>query len=100
VTGDDVLRGKPAPDPYLLAAHRLDVLTGQCLAVEDSGSGIHSAHAAGMTVLAIPNTTTALDLDVLTLANHHATDARIATKTVLSLLGAHHNHAAEANTPG
>jgi HAD superfamily hydrolase (TIGR01509 family) len=89
VTGDDVTNGKPAPDPYLLAAHHLSLTPARCLAVEDSGSGIRSAHAAGMTVLAIPNTTTALDLDVLKLADHHATDAHIAAKTLPSLVGLH-----------
>lgn len=87
VTGDDVAHGKPAPDPYLLAAHQLGVLPARCLAVEDSGSGIRSAHAAGMTVLAIPNATTALDDDVLSLADHHAADAHIAAKTLTSLVG-------------
>ncbi|MEA5366800.1 HAD-IA family hydrolase [Amycolatopsis sp., V23-08] len=85
VTGDDVARGKPAPDPYLLAARRLGVAPGRCLAVEDSGSGIRSAHAAGMTVLAIPNPATARDHEVLRLATHHAADALIATKTLTSL---------------
>lgn len=87
VTGDDVTHGKPAPDPYLLAAHRLGVPPERCLAVEDSGSGIRSAHAAGMTVLAIPNAATARDHDVLALAAHHAGDARIATKALPSLVG-------------
>lgn len=87
VSGDDVTNGKPAPDPYLLAAFRLGVHARQCVAIEDSGSGIRSAHAAGMTVLAVPNPTTALDLDVLALAAHQATDAHIAAKTLLTLLG-------------
>ncbi|WP_290061787.1 HAD family hydrolase [Amycolatopsis solani] len=85
VAGEDVVRGKPAPDPYLLAAHRLGVAPARCLAVEDSASGIRSAHAAGMTVLAIPNATTAADFAVLELAHHHATDARIAAKTLRTL---------------
>ncbi|MFG1643963.1 HAD family hydrolase [Amycolatopsis sp. NPDC049252] len=85
VTGDDVTRGKPAPDPYLLAARRLGVAPDRCLAVEDSGSGIRSAHAAGMTVLAIPNPATARDHEVLGLATHHAADALIAAKTLTSL---------------
>lgn len=88
VTGDDVVHGKPAPNPYLLAARRLGVPPAQCLAVEDSASAIRSAHAAGMTVLAIPNPTTALDLDVLALAAHEAADAHIAAKTVTAVLSA------------
>jgi beta-phosphoglucomutase-like phosphatase (HAD superfamily) len=80
VTGDDVVHGKPAPDPYLLAAQRLGVAPARCLAVEDSASGIRSAHTAGMTVLAIPNATTALDFHTLRLATHQAADAHIAAK--------------------
>lgn len=88
VTGDDVVHGKPAPDPYLLAARRLGVAPEQCLAVEDSASGIRSAFTAGMTVLAIPNATTALDFPTLKLATHHAADAHIAAKTVATLVRA------------
>jgi HAD superfamily hydrolase (TIGR01509 family) len=84
VTGDDVTRGKPAPDPYLLAARRLGVAPARCVAVEDSASGIRSAHAAGMTVLAVPNATTVLDFAALALAEHQAADAHIATKTLLA----------------
>ena len=87
VTGDDVTQGKPAPDPYLLAARRLGLPPALCLAVEDSGSGIRSAHTAEMTVLAIPNATTALDFGVLTLATHIAADADIATKALPTLVG-------------
>jgi beta-phosphoglucomutase-like phosphatase (HAD superfamily) len=50
-----VPRGKPAPDVYLEAAQRLGVAPDGCVAVEDSGPGIRSAHAAGMFVVAIPN---------------------------------------------
>ncbi|MCR6488420.1 HAD family phosphatase [Amycolatopsis sp. OK19-0408] len=80
VTGDDVTHGKPAPDPYLLAARNLGVPPARCLAIEDSGSGIRSAHAAGMTVLAIPNEATASDVEVLKLARYQAADAHIAAK--------------------
>lgn len=51
VTGDDVSEGKPHPEPYLLAAARLDVLPEKCVALEDTASGISSAQAAGMTVI-------------------------------------------------
>lgn len=87
VTGDDVAHGKPAPDPYLLAARRLGLVPARCLAIEDSPSGIRSAHTAGMTVLAIPNSTTDLGHPALSLADHHASDAHIATKTLLTLVG-------------
>ena len=55
VSSEEVSRGKPAPDVYLEAARRLDVEPARCTAVEDSGSGIRAAHAAGMRVLAYPN---------------------------------------------
>lgn len=86
VTGDDVTHGKPAPDPYLLAAQRLGLTPARCLVVEDSSSGIRSAQAAGMTVLVIPNPVTARDFATLGLADHQATDASVAAKIVDELL--------------
>lgn len=47
-------RNKPAPDVYLGTARRLDVLPANCLAFEDSGSGLVSAHTAGMRTVAVP----------------------------------------------
>jgi HAD superfamily hydrolase (TIGR01509 family) len=54
VTGDTVDQGKPHPEPYLTAARQLDVLAGECLAIEDSDTGATSAAAAGCTVLCAP----------------------------------------------
>jgi HAD superfamily hydrolase (TIGR01509 family) len=51
-SADDVARGKPAPDVYLLAANRLGVQPERCLAVEDSEFGAEAARSAGMQVLA------------------------------------------------
>lgn len=56
VSSEEVARGKPAPDVYLEAARRLELSPQRCAAIEDSSNGIRSAHAAGMRVLAIPNT--------------------------------------------
>ncbi len=47
VTGEDVVNSKPHPEPYLLAAARLNLPPAQCVAVEDSPHGIASAKAAG-----------------------------------------------------
>jgi HAD superfamily hydrolase (TIGR01509 family) len=55
VSSEEVERGKPAPDVYVEAARRLGVPPERCTAVEDSHSGIRSAKAAGMRVVAIPN---------------------------------------------
>lgn len=55
VTGDEVARGKPAPDPYLAACDLLDVDPGQCLAIEDSPTGVESAWRAGCRTICIPH---------------------------------------------
>jgi HAD superfamily hydrolase (TIGR01509 family) len=55
VTGDAVLHGKPHPEPYLKAARALGVDPADCLAIEDSNTGVRSAEAAGCTVLVVPN---------------------------------------------
>jgi HAD superfamily hydrolase (TIGR01509 family) len=54
VTGDDVARTKPDPEPYLLAAKLLDADPEQCVALEDSPNGVASATAAGCHVVAVP----------------------------------------------
>jgi HAD superfamily hydrolase (TIGR01509 family) len=87
VAGEDVTVGKPAPDPYLRAAVVLAVPPSTCVAVEDSAAGIRSAHAAGMTVLAVPNAHTALDAEVLSLATHVAVDAYAAAAVLPVLAG-------------
>ena len=55
VCGDDVVRSKPFPDPYLRAAELLDVAPSHCLVIEDSPTGAAAAQAAGMVVLAVPH---------------------------------------------
>ena len=55
VTGDEVARGKPAPDIYLEAARRLNVEPAQCVALEDSEAGILAASGAGMVALLVPD---------------------------------------------
>ncbi|WP_402465926.1 HAD family hydrolase [Isoptericola aurantiacus] len=53
VTGDQVERGKPDPQPYLIAAERLGVATADCVAIEDSPAGITSALASGARTLGV-----------------------------------------------
>ena len=55
VTGDEVNRGKPAPDIFLLAAQRLALSPADCLALEDSEAGALAALAAGMSVILVPD---------------------------------------------
>lgn len=55
VTVAHVTRAKPAPDPYLLTAEKLGVAPARVLAFEDSETGAQAAHAAGMTVVQVPD---------------------------------------------
>ncbi|CAN5747365.1 HAD family hydrolase [soil metagenome] len=77
VTADDVVRGKPAPDPYLAAAEGLGVEPSRCLVVEDAPAGIASARAAGCRVIAVASTHRA---DAL-----RAADVVVATLSDLSI---------------
>jgi sugar-phosphatase len=53
---DDVAMGKPSPDPFLLAAHRLGVDPHRCLVVEDAPAGLTAGRAAGCATLAVGDT--------------------------------------------
>lgn len=55
VTGDEVERPKPFPDPYLLAARLLGADPAECVAIEDSPKGVASALAAGVPTLGVVN---------------------------------------------
>jgi mannitol-1-/sugar-/sorbitol-6-phosphatase len=56
VGADAVARGKPAPDPYLLAAKRLGTAPADCVVLEDAPAGVAAGRAAGMTVWAVATT--------------------------------------------
>ena len=55
LTGDEVQRGKPDPDIYLLTAKKLGMAPEACLVIEDALAGIAAAKAANMRVAAIPD---------------------------------------------
>jgi HAD superfamily hydrolase (TIGR01509 family) len=55
VAHGDYARGKPNPDPYMVAAERLGVAPEHCLALEDSHNGVRSAAAAGMMTVMVPD---------------------------------------------
>lgn len=55
VTSDMVENGKPAPDPYLLAASKLGIEPAYCIGVEDSLNGVRSIYNAGMRAVMIPD---------------------------------------------
>lgn len=62
VTGNDVTRGKPDPQVFLLAAKRLGLPPARCAVFEDAPAGVEAALAAGMTAIAITGTADAEDL--------------------------------------
>ena len=53
VASEDVWRGKPDPEVYLLAARRLGLEPGACLVFEDSVVGVEAARRAGMPVVGV-----------------------------------------------
>ena len=63
ISADDVQRGKPAPDGYLLAAEQLGVPPAECIVIEDTPPGIAAGRAAGATVLAVATTFPIAELD-------------------------------------
>jgi HAD superfamily hydrolase (TIGR01509 family) len=65
VRGDEVGRGKPAPDVFLAAAQRLGVTPARCLVFEDAPVGIVAAHAAGMRCVALTTSFSATHLAAL-----------------------------------
>ena len=84
VTGDEVVRRKPAPDVYLEAARRLGVDPARSIAIEDSGPGIAAAKAAGMKAIAIPHWLTERhDLSAADLRVTHAGELTLARLTAL-----------------
>ncbi|MGW1955100.1 HAD-IA family hydrolase [Streptomyces sp. NPDC001920] len=63
ITADDITRGKPDPEPYLLAARELGVDPARCVVFEDAPAGLAAGRAAGMTTVALTTTHQAHELD-------------------------------------
>lgn len=63
VSADDVVKGKPDPEPYLKGAQMLGMEPSECLVIEDAPAGIGAAHAAGMKVVALTSTYPASELE-------------------------------------
>ncbi|MDK1345820.1 HAD family hydrolase [Streptomyces sp. 378] len=62
VAADDITRGKPDPEPYLLAARALGVDPAHCVVFEDAPAGLTAGRAAGMTTVALTTTHQAREL--------------------------------------
>ncbi|MDR6787504.1 sugar-phosphatase [Sphingomonas sp. BE138] len=86
VTADDVSRGKPAPDCFLLAAERLGVSASDCLVWEDAPAGIAAGEAAGADVMVITATHHArLETPHGTVADYGALSVEVADDGALLL---------------
>lgn len=87
VSGEEVAAGKPDPLIYREVCRRLGVAPRSCLAIEDSGSGIESALAAGMSVVAVPRPGFVPDPEVLARASTVLPDlTRLSADLVRSVL--------------
>jgi len=64
VSAEEVRRGKPDPEVFLLAAQRIGVLPPHCAVIEDSPQGVEAARRAGMTSIGVGPLYRALDADV------------------------------------
>ncbi|MGA4843080.1 HAD-IA family hydrolase [Streptomyces sp. G45] len=62
ISADDVTRGKPDPEPFLLAAARLGADPARCVVFEDAPAGLAAGRAAGMTTVALTTTHQAAEL--------------------------------------
>jgi mannitol-1-/sugar-/sorbitol-6-phosphatase len=62
VSADDVSKGKPDPEPYLMGAKLLGINPTECLVIEDAPAGIRAAHAGGMKAIGITSTYPASEL--------------------------------------
>lgn len=82
VGGNEVERGKPAPDIFLLAASRLDIAAADCVVLEDSEPGMRAALAAGMMPIMVPDqhgpSESLLEREPLVLSSLHEVRAHLA----------------------
>jgi sugar-phosphatase len=62
IAADDITRGKPDPEPFLLAARQLGVHPARCVVFEDAPAGLQAGRAAGMTTVALTTTHRAAEL--------------------------------------
>ena len=82
ITADDVKRGKPDPEAYLLAAAKLDVTPERCVVVEDAPAGIEAGHAAGMRVVALATTHSHAELSAADVTAAQLADVRVSPRDI------------------
>ena len=81
VTGEQVVRKKPAPDIFLTAAQRLKTEPGECVVVEDAVNGVQASKAAGMRCVAVAQTFPAKLLQAADLVKASVADITLADLT-------------------
>jgi len=64
-SAEDVQRGKPDPQVFLVAAERVAVLPARCIVVEDAPAGIEGAHRAGMSAIGVRTTHAGIQADIV-----------------------------------
>lgn len=69
ISADDVIKSKPDPEPYLLAAKQLDVEIANCLVIEDSVTGVTAGLNSGAEVIGIPHLVALPDHERLRIIN-------------------------------
>ena len=77
VSADDVSKGKPDPEPYLMGAKLLGINPAECLVIEDAPAGIRAAHAGGMKAIAITSTYPASELQEADAVAHRLPQIRV-----------------------
>jgi len=77
VTADDVVNGKPHPEPYLKGAELLGVNPAECLVIEDAPAGIRAAHAGGMKAIGLTSTYPATALSDADWVVHNLADIQV-----------------------
>jgi beta-phosphoglucomutase family hydrolase len=85
VSDQDVSRGKPDPECFLIAAARLGAAPHRCVVIEDAVAGVEAAGKAGMKCIAVTNTHPAASLNEADLVV--ASLEEVTTETLESLLG-------------
>ena len=77
VTAEDVVNGKPHPEPYLLGATVLGLSVDQCVVIEDSPAGLAAASAAGMRTVAVASTHAVHELESATAVARQLRDIQV-----------------------
>jgi beta-phosphoglucomutase-like phosphatase (HAD superfamily) len=77
-SGEEIVHSKPAPDIFLLAAHKLGVSPSECLVIEDSSAGVRAGKAAGMFTVGYSNPTSeGQDVSGADVTVMHLSDVRL-----------------------